>query len=165
MQYSCIHDQHPHSNAESRELVSISTNSKLWTIIYFSHCKNRINKLLHIWSIKQLNFPKNNKKENIYFPFSVGHNVSCHMFIFPWWLLKTSVQFRYWNTFNIKGLEEDHIQNSVSNLKFKKNEPKLQYRRTRRIITLLFESHRNGWTSLFLISFHKSFGNKRDKTL
>ncbi len=59
MQYGCIHDQHPHSNAESRELVSISTNSKLCTIIYLIHSKNGINNLLHIWSIQQLNSTKN----------------------------------------------------------------------------------------------------------
>ncbi len=57
MQYGCIHDQHLHSNAELRELVSISTNSKWCTIIYFNHSKNCI-KLLHIWSIQQLNSPK-----------------------------------------------------------------------------------------------------------
>lgn len=43
MQYGCIHDQHPHSNAEPRELVSISTNSNLiCTIIYFNHSKKKL---------------------------------------------------------------------------------------------------------------------------
>ncbi len=58
MQYGGMHDLHPHFNAESRELVSIRANSKLCTIIYFNHSKNCINKLLHIWSIQQLNSPK-----------------------------------------------------------------------------------------------------------